>query len=67
MTVTCIENTRKTDIGALNKSLRERGMLISNGYGSLKDKTFRIGHMGDLTLEDMEALTEAMEEILGLN
>ena len=29
MTVTCIENTRKTDIGALNKSLRERGMLIS--------------------------------------
>ncbi len=66
MTVTCIENTRKTNIGALNQSLRERGMLISNGYGSLKDKTFRIGHMGDLTLEDVEALTAAMEEILGL-
>lgn len=66
MTVTCIDNTRQTDISALNQSLRARGMLISNGYGSLKDKTFRIGHMGDLTLEDLEELTAAMEEILGL-
>lgn len=66
MTVTCIDNTRKTDISSLNKALRERGMLISNGYGNLKDKTFRIGHMGDLTLEDLEMLTDAMEEILKL-
>jgi predicted phosphoserine aminotransferase len=66
MTVTCIDNTRKIDIGALNKSLRERGMLISNGYGSLRDKTFRIGHMGDLNLEDLEEVTGAIEEILGL-
>ncbi|HRH65823.1 MAG TPA: alanine--glyoxylate aminotransferase family protein [Bacteroidia bacterium] len=67
LTVTCIRNTRKINVGELNKALAERGMMISNGYGDLKDKTFRIGHMGDLTLEDLEELTSEMEKILKLN
>ena len=49
-------------ISDLNKQLAEKGMLISNGYGELKDKTFRIGHMGDLMPEDMEELTSEMEK-----
>lgn len=44
--VTCIANTRGISVAGLNKFLRERGVLISNGYGDLKEKTFRIGHMG---------------------
>ena len=27
---------------------------MSNGYGPLKDKTFRIAHMGDLTEEELK-------------
>ncbi len=63
-TVTTVANTRDIDISALNAFLRERGMVISNGYGKLKGKTFRIAHMGDTQPEDMEALFAAMDEFL---
>jgi len=66
MTITCIENTRKINISQLNSSLAEKGMVISNGYGDLKDKTFRIAHMGELTIDDMIEVTGAIEEILKL-
>jgi aspartate aminotransferase-like enzyme len=66
MTVTCIENTRQIDIPKLNKELMTRNMVLSNGYGGLKDKTFRIGHMGDMVLDDLIELTNAMEDILKL-
>ncbi|MCB0034162.1 MAG: alanine--glyoxylate aminotransferase family protein, partial [Anaerolineales bacterium] len=36
-TVTTVENTHNLNISDLNKFLRTRGMIISNGYGSLKD------------------------------
>jgi len=65
-TLTCIENTRNTDISALNKELAKRHLAISNGYGDLKDKTFRIAHMGELTMQDIEEVLAAIDEILGL-
>jgi aspartate aminotransferase-like enzyme len=40
------------------------GMEISNGYGSAKNTTFRIGHMGDLTCTDIKALIAVMNEAL---
>jgi aspartate aminotransferase-like enzyme len=39
-------------------------MQISNGYGDLKEKTFRIAHMGELTMEDVKEVTAAIEKIL---
>lgn len=64
-TVTAVRNTRGIDVGALNTCLRQLGMLISDGYGSLKGQTFRIGHMGDITEEEMSRLLEAMSNFLG--
>ncbi len=65
VTVTSVSNTRKTDIGALNKALRERhGAVLANGYGKLKDQTFRIGHMGDLTLADITELLGWLDELI---
>jgi predicted phosphoserine aminotransferase len=64
-TVTTVANTRKTDVKALNKFLATRGMTLSDGYGKIKDSTFRIAHMGDLTPADMEELFEAVNEFLG--
>jgi predicted phosphoserine aminotransferase len=61
-TVTCVNNDRGIDIGALNNHLRQRGMIISNGYGALKGKNFRIAHMGDTTMSDMEVLFVAMDD-----
>ncbi|MGD9099467.1 MAG: alanine--glyoxylate aminotransferase family protein, partial [Anaerolineae bacterium] len=37
-----------------------------NGYGALREKCFRIAHMGDLTLDDVQWLTAQIEDILGL-
>lgn len=63
-TVTCVNNDRQIDIGALNQFLRERGMIISNGYGALKGQTFRIAHMGDVQMAEMEALFAAIDAFL---
>lgn len=63
-TVTTVENTLGVDIGALNKFLLEREMRIAGGYGQLKGHTFRIAHMGELTLEDIESLIEALDAYL---
>ena len=53
-----------TDIKALNKYLETQGMTLSDGYGKLKDKTFRIAHMGDLTLDDLTDLFTAIGAFL---
>jgi len=63
-TLTTIANTRQIDVEALNAFLRERGMQISNGYGRLKGATFRIAHMGDLTLDEIEELLAAIHAFL---
>jgi aspartate aminotransferase-like enzyme len=65
-TVTCVKNTRDINVVDLNKALGERGFMISNGYGSLKQKTFRIAHMAELTLDDMKELLFNIDDILGL-
>ena len=67
-TVSAIENTRGIDVAEVREKVEEKyQMVFSNGYGSqLKEKTFRIGHMGDHTLEDVKELTDAIEDVAGL-
>jgi aspartate aminotransferase-like enzyme len=65
-TVTCIKNTRGVSIADLNKELGKRNLTLSNGYGKLKEQTFRIAHMGDLQMSDIDELLGAIEEILKL-
>lgn len=65
-TLTAIKNTRGISVADLNKELGKRGAMISNGYGKLKEQSFRIAHMGDLTLDDMKWLLSQINEILGL-
>lgn len=64
-TVTTIKNTKGIDVWDLNKKLGARGFQISNGYGKLKDKTFRIAHMADLTIDDIKELLANIDDILG--
>ena len=66
-TVSTIQNTREIDMQALNKFLLTKGMRIANGYGDLKNKTFRIAHMGETTLDDINALLDAFEEYLKIS
>jgi len=64
-TLTTIKNTKGINVAALNKELGNRGYAISNGYGDLKEKTFRIAHMGDYNLDDVKGLLENIDYILG--
>ncbi|MGD0004126.1 MAG: alanine--glyoxylate aminotransferase family protein [Anaerolineaceae bacterium] len=63
-TVSTIQNSHGWDISALNKFLLQRGMRIANGYGIWKDKTIRIAHMGEIQMNDVEALLAAFEEFM---
>lgn len=64
LTVSCIANTRGIDVSALNKHLASRHLHLSDGYGSLKGKTFRIAHTADMTEGDMLELFAACDEYL---
>jgi predicted phosphoserine aminotransferase len=43
---------------------KEHGYTIAPGYGRLKERTFRIGHMGDHTMQELEALLEVLASVL---
>jgi predicted phosphoserine aminotransferase len=63
-TVTTIKNERNIDLSDINTFLKQRDMRIANGYGPLKNITFRIAHMGEIQMNDIDTLLEAMEEYL---
>src|SRR5262249_32002557 len=65
-TISCVK-AGNLDVAKLISGLKERGHEIGNGYGDLKGKTFRIGHMGDHTEEGLREMLEAADEVvLGL-
>ena len=41
-----------------------RGYAIDNGYGKIKNLTFRIAHMADYTMSDMTELFTLLDELL---
>ncbi len=62
--LTTIKNTKGISVKELNRKLGERGYSISNGYGDLKEKTFRIAHMADTTLDEVKELLNVIEELM---
>jgi len=66
-TLTCIANTAEIDVAGLIKRLAEEyNVRISNGYGDIKGATFRIAHMGDVQVDEILGLLQAIESVLGL-
>jgi aspartate aminotransferase-like enzyme len=61
-TLTTVRNTKGISVGDLNKKIGERGYMISNGYGDLKEKTFRIAHMADRTVDELKGLLQVIDE-----
>jgi len=55
-----------TDLQAerFTAAVAKRGIVLGNGYGKLKSSTFRIGHMGDHTLESLERCLAACASVL---
>ncbi len=57
-------NRGDLDFDAFHTKLKAQGYEISNGYGEVKEKTFRIGHMGDLTPARVKELLSVMGDIM---
>jgi aspartate aminotransferase-like enzyme len=65
-TLTCIKNVRGISVAELNAELGRQWAQISNGYGELKEKTFRIAHMGDTQEWEIRGLLATIDRILGI-
>lgn len=63
-TVTCIRLPAPFNGPQVNNAMKERGYTIATGYGKLKEGSIRIGHMGDHTVAETEALLGVLEEVL---
>lgn len=63
-TVTTVANTRGFDIDAMAKFMSGKGFSMDKGYGPIKGKTFRIAHMGDMTMNTLETVLEGLDEFL---
>ena len=63
-TVTCLTLPPGLTGPQVVSQMRERGWVIGGGYGKLKDSTIRIGHMGEHTLEGLEALLGVLGEVV---
>ena len=68
-TISCMVNTKNADFKAIKKGMASKGYSIDSGYGKINEKleqegkptTFRIAHMGDLTLDEIKELTKELE------
>jgi aspartate aminotransferase-like enzyme len=50
-------------VAAIRAQMKERGFTLGGGYGQWADTTFRIGHMGDIPIADLEAMLDALGEV----
>jgi aspartate aminotransferase-like enzyme len=64
MTVTALEPSTK-DAEIIRYAMQEKGFTLGGGYGEWKERTFRIGHMGDISLESLEAMLNVLDEVAG--
>ena len=63
-TVSTIKNSLDLDIPKMVSLLLEKGYRIVNGYGQLVNKTFRIGHMGEIQIKDLEKMLKVLADII---
>lgn len=61
-TVSCINNSGGWDLEKLTGELLDREYRFSRGYGKLKDDTFRIPHMGEITEDSLRKYLTTIEE-----
>jgi aspartate aminotransferase-like enzyme len=60
-TVTALTTVLPPD--QIRAGMKARGYTLGGGYGVWKDTTLRIGHMGDISVEDLNAMLDVLEEV----
>src|SRR5881296_294484 len=59
-TVSCLKLPDGKSAKQLVGALKQAGWTIGSGYGSLKESTIRIGHMGDHTVASLDQLLDLL-------
>lgn len=63
VTLTCVKNNRNIDVAKFQKAVKDKHkILIDGGYGQIKGKSFRVGHMGDETPDTMAEVLAALDD-----
>lgn len=65
-TVSCIELGKNQDMQNFLDRVAQQGITVGPGYGKLKATTFRIGHMGDHSVETVRRCLAACEKALSV-
>lgn len=64
-TVTTVDNTLGIDVEALDRFMQaEIGFAMDKGYGKIKGKTFRLPHMGDVTMAMLQEVLDGIDSFL---
>lgn len=63
-TVSTMKNSLNIDYAEMVNRMLLKGYRIVNGYGSLVNKTFRIGHMGEISLKDLENMLKILTDVI---
>lgn len=63
-TVTTILLPEHRAASAVVASLAARGFTIAPGYGEIRERALRVGHMGDHAVGELDELLEALDEAL---
>ena len=61
MTVTALRPVLNPE--EIRNQMKKRGFTLGGGYGEWKDSTFRIGHMGDISIDALNAMLDALDEV----
>lgn len=65
-TLTSVKNTRGINVAETIGAIQEKhNTVFGNGYGKLKEQTFRIAHMGDITLDELKELLSWIDDEVG--
>ncbi|HEX6314488.1 MAG TPA: alanine--glyoxylate aminotransferase family protein [Gemmatimonadaceae bacterium] len=62
--VTCISAPAGQTGPQIVSAMKAKGFVITPGYGDAKDSMIRIGHMGEHTVDELNVLLAALEEVL---
>lgn len=60
--VTTVTNPPEFDLADFNKFAASRDLRLANGYGKFKGQMFRVAHMGEIQLEDLELLLTTLDD-----
>ncbi len=63
-TISCVKTPEGLDGLRVYEAMREKGYELAKGYGELKYKSFRIGHMGYMPESFIDEMLSALKEVI---